>query len=166
MKNALKYLHRTKVEEPDGRGFKHRAHVCIICDCFIIGTEPLKWMTRPDIRAHKNRLSVKAYEAHYNTKLPQCLVDQYKVCYLPGMLLSPRATSLGTLFATCLTCYEGMKRQRINKPPPRLSIANGFVIGSFPDKIEFIDEDGNIEIRAIDVEEDVNDVLHVLLSPK
>ena len=131
MKNALKYLHRTKVEEPNGRGFKHRAHVCIICDRFIIGTEPLKWMTRPDIRAHKNRLSVKAYKAHYNTKLPQCLVDQYKVCYLPCMLLSPRVTLLGTLFATCLTCYEGMKQQRTNKPPQGYPLPTDLSLGRF-----------------------------------
>ena len=54
-KKGLKYLHRTRIENSRSRSDMHQAHVCIICDCFIIGTEPLKdypnrkyWHTNKD----------------------------------------------------------------------------------------------------------------------
>ncbi|MBE0527141.1 MAG: hypothetical protein IH631_09380 [Candidatus Thorarchaeota archaeon] len=51
------------------------------------------------------------------------------------------------------------------KNPPKYSIANGFVIGSFPEKITITDTDGNEQSVDINVEEDVSDVLQALLAP-
>jgi len=52
---------------------------------------------------------------------------------------------------------------RIN--PPKFGIANGFIIGSIPSMISFVNNDGNTEKRHINVEEDVNDVLRACLAP-
>jgi hypothetical protein len=46
---AKQFLHRTQ----DPRNpHKHRVTVCIICDCFIIGTEIIRKLTKEDIGAH------------------------------------------------------------------------------------------------------------------
>jgi hypothetical protein len=45
-KEAKQFLHRT--QDP-ANPHKHRAIVCIICDCFIIGTETIHKLTKEDI---------------------------------------------------------------------------------------------------------------------
>ena len=49
MKESVKYLHRTKDSE---NPHKHRAIVCIICNCCIIGTEAINNLTREQILLH------------------------------------------------------------------------------------------------------------------
>jgi hypothetical protein len=63
-KEAKHFFHRTQdLRNPH----KHRATVCIICDCFINGTETIHKLTKEDIGAHSERLGVKSYE-EYSTK--------------------------------------------------------------------------------------------------
>ena len=66
MKEARQFLHRTR--DP-ANPHKHRAIVCIICDCFIIGTETIYKLTKEDIGKHSGRLGVKSYEEFYQTTL-------------------------------------------------------------------------------------------------
>jgi hypothetical protein len=86
-KEAKQFLHRTQ----DPRNpHKHRAAVCIICDCFIIGTETIHKVTKEDIGAHSERLGVKSYEEYYQTTLKAEVKKQYQeVQGLQDMLLSP-----------------------------------------------------------------------------
>ena len=86
-KEAKQFLHRTQ----DPRNpHKHRATVCIICDCFIIGTETIHKLTKEDIGAHSERLGVKSYEEYYQTTLKAEVKKQYQeVQGLQDMLLSP-----------------------------------------------------------------------------
>ena len=57
---VLEYLHRTQVEDNDDS--VHQAHVCVVCDCFILGTEILIRITKQQLQEHKKRLSVTKYE--------------------------------------------------------------------------------------------------------
>ena len=165
MKQAKQVLHRTQDENNPSR---HRAHVCIICDCFILGTDSIKHLKEKDIKQHKHRIGVASYEKYYKTKLHRDLVKQYRVPRMPGLLLSPRSRKTDRGYETCSTCYTGMQRWCIRRDrPPRDSIANGFVIGSIPpEAINFEEENGEIRrIRPLNVEEDVNDVLRAYLAP-
>ena len=163
MKEAKKYLHRTMDEKNPSR---HKAYVCIICDCFIHGTDSLCKLTSKEIRDHKQRLGVKSYEQYYRTRLHPELKEQYRVKGLPDILLSPRSRKYKNGYVTCSTCFSGMRPSMKNKKnPPKYSIANGFVIGSFPEKITITDTDGNEQSVDINAEEDVSDVLRALLAP-
>jgi hypothetical protein len=55
MKESVKFLHQTK--DPENL-LKHRAIVCIICDCCIIGTEAIRKLTKEQILLHKKKVSV------------------------------------------------------------------------------------------------------------
>jgi hypothetical protein len=82
-KEAKQFLHRTQDQK---NPHKHRATVCIICDCFIIGTETIRKLTKGDIGAHSGRLGVKSYEEYYQTTLKAEVKKQYqdkvyKICY-------------------------------------------------------------------------------------
>ena len=61
VKEALQYLRRTKISDDDD---VHAACVCVICDTFIIGVEPVHWISRDILLKDKSRLSVKCYEEH------------------------------------------------------------------------------------------------------
>jgi len=162
-KQAKKYLHRTKV---DTRGLVHKAVVCIICDCFIMGTDSIRYLLPSVIKEHKHRIGVKSYEAYYKAKLHKELVEQYHVRNLPGLLLSPRSRLTDRGYVTCSACCQGMRKSNLKTmSPPKFAIANGFVIGSFPEVITFINKDGEVVRRAINVEEDINDVLRAYIAP-
>ncbi len=82
-KEAKKNLHRTR--DP-ANPHQHRATVCIICDCFIIGIETIHELTKEDICAHSKRLGVKSYEEYYQTTLNAEVKNNtkykvYKICY-------------------------------------------------------------------------------------
>jgi hypothetical protein len=85
-KEAKQFLHRT--QDPR-KPHKHRATVCIICDCFIIGIETIHKLTKEDIGAHSERLGVKSYEEYYQTTLKAEVKKQYQVQGLQDMLRSP-----------------------------------------------------------------------------
>jgi hypothetical protein len=47
---------------------------------------------------------------------------------------------------------------------PKFVIANGFVIGSFPQRIEFYSKDGNKQVRTIK-DDDLTDLVKAILVP-
>ena len=53
-KVALKHLHRTL----DPESGMHQTHVCVICDCYILGTQNLKMLDKKQFKVHKERLSI------------------------------------------------------------------------------------------------------------
>ncbi len=139
-KEAKQFLHRTR--DP-ANPHKHRATVCIICDRFIIDTETIHKLTKEDICAHSERLSVKSYEEYYQTTLKAEVKKQYQIQGLQDMLLSPRSRKNPDVYATCSVCYTRMKPQMASKrTPPKFAIANGFIIGSFPKEIKFFNKEG------------------------
>ena len=62
----LKAFQRTQ-EENDG--LRHKAHVCIICDCFIRGNDAICYLHEKDMVKYKHRIGVASYQKHYNTTL-------------------------------------------------------------------------------------------------
>ncbi len=151
MKEANTFLHRTR--DP-ANPHMHRAIVCIICDCFIIGTETIHKLTKEDIGSHSGRLGVKSYEEYYQTTLKDKVKRQYQVQGLQDMLLSPRSRKYPDGYATCSVCYPGMQPQMAyKKTPPKFAIANGFVIGSFPQEIKSFNKKGQRNTRKVEDDE-------------
>ncbi len=84
---------------------------------------------------------------------------------LKGMLLSPWARMYRNGYATCSVCYSGMQTQMATrKTPPKFSIATGFVIGSFPQEIQFSNKDGERVTRKIE-DYELTDLLKAMLAP-
>ena len=84
---SLNFINRTNVK--DG---KHKACVCVICDCFIIGTESICWLTTEQLKLRESFLSVDFLESTTAKKLPTDLRNQYKIegnDELSNLLLSP-----------------------------------------------------------------------------
>ena len=63
-RTALKYLHRTL----DAETGMHQSHVCVVCDCFILGTEKLKRLNKIQLKVHEKRLSVDQYMSFHKLK--------------------------------------------------------------------------------------------------
>ncbi len=112
MKEAVKFLHRTK--DPVNP-CKHRAIVCIIWDCCIIGTESIHTLTKDQISVHRKRLSVESYEEYYETTLKSEVNKKYEVNGLIGLLLSPRSRRYSNGCATCSVCFSGMQPKMADK---------------------------------------------------
>ena len=68
VRKGKKRLHRTKHKDDPT---EHRAHVCIVCDCFVLATEPLRTMTCAQLKAHKHRLGVTEYEQYHREVEPR-----------------------------------------------------------------------------------------------
>ena len=165
MRNAADYLHRTKQESNPKL---HKIPVCVTCERFILGTEKIHHLTMRDLKNQKDSLSVDSFEKYYNIDLPQELKNEYRIPGLDGLLLSPKSSSTVHGYSTCSDCYNHIKRTKrgSNSPPPN-AIANGFVIGTFPDRIK-ITGGPNIGLyRDINVEDDndVSEVMRSLISP-
>ena len=64
--------------------------MCIVCDRFIIGTEPIHWISPNQLKLNEKRLSVKNYEDKMGYKIPESLKEHYRVdhSYLTNMILS------------------------------------------------------------------------------
>ncbi len=164
MKEAMKNLHRT--EDP-ASPHKHWAIVCIICDCCIIGTEAIRKLMKEQILLHKKRISVESYKEYYEATLKLEVTKQYQINVddLKGMLLSPQSRKYPNGYATYSVCYSGMQpHMATKKTPPKFSIANGFVIGSFPREIQFSNKDGERVTRKIDYHE-LTDILKAMSAP-
>ena len=164
MKEAKHILHRTK--DPDNP-CRFKANVCIICDGFIIGTEKICKLTPDQISQHRRRLSVKAFESYYGHELKPELRKQYQVSNknLKDLLLSPRSRKYKDGYVTCERCAIAMRSNLINKiTPPKFAIANGFVIGSFPSEIEFVNKEGETVTRKIE-ENELTDILKAMMAP-
>jgi hypothetical protein len=139
-KEAKQFLHRTR--DP-ANPHQHRATVCIIRDCFITGTKTIHKLTKEDIGTYSERLGVKSYEEYYQTTIKAEVKKQYQVQGLQDMLLSPQSRKYPNGYATCSVCYTRMQPQMATKKtPPKFAIANGFVIGSFPQEIKFFNKEG------------------------
>ena len=147
---ALELLTRTKVEDnstfnpattnaPDTNPEKHKACVCVICDCFIIGTEEIDWISKEAIINKASYLSTNYYKANTSRgiPLPTVLRNQYLIendDKLKDLLLSPRAHRRGDTFMCCKCCSRNIKRICSNKPP-KFGITNGWVIGQIPHSV-------------------------------
>jgi hypothetical protein len=161
-KEAKQFLHRT--QDP-AYPHNHRATVCILCDLFIISTETIHKLTKEDIGAHSERLGVKSYEEYYQTTLKAEVKKQYQVKGLQDMLLSPRSRKYPIGYATCSVCYTGMQPQMASKrTPPKFAIANGFVIGSFPQEIKFFNKEGQRVTRKVE-DDELTDTLKAMVAP-
>ena len=132
MKEAKKYLHRT--QDPEN-SHKHKSIVCVICNWFIIGTEKIHYLSKDNISAHTQRLSVESYERYYETVLVPEVRNQYMINdgNLKELLLSPCSRKNWNGYSTCSCCFSGMQPKIIrNKISPKFAIANGFAIGLMP----------------------------------
>ncbi len=150
IKDAKKFLHRTQDPENSHR---HRSIVCITCDQFIIGTEQICELTKDQISPHSKRLSVESYELFYETTLHPEVKRKYQVNVegLKDLLLSPRSRKFNDGYATCSCCYSRMQPKMAKREyPPKFAIVTGFVIGCFPQRIEFYSKDGNKQVRTIE----------------
>ncbi len=149
MKKAKRILYRTS--DP-ANPHCHRAIVCIICGWFVIGTETIHNLTNEKISKYSNRNSVQTYESYHGQVLKPKLRKQYQVNVdgLKDMVLSPQSRKYNNGYATCACCYKRMCSNLANKRTPlKFAIANIFVIGSFPQGIEFINKDGKRNVRNI-----------------
>lgn len=148
--SALQKINRTKVKEgyllqtdtPSSIDDDHHYPcICVICDCFIYGTEELHWISKGKIMTHKHRLSV----MQYPYEISDALVEQYEVNDpdFKHILLSPRATMrliqgkdrMENTYTCCGKCFRSLRNDRMRKYPPRFAIANGWAIGHLPNDI-------------------------------
>ena len=113
MKEALKYMNRTKIENTKD---KHRACICTICDSFIIGVEPVCWLSREEIQIKRHYLSVSFLEDMIQEQLPEELRNYYKIEEdeeLHDLLLSPRAQTRNGMFMSCQRCNTNIKNKNV-----------------------------------------------------
>ena len=128
LKKCLHSLTRTRLHSE-----RHKACVCVICDCFIIGTEKMNWLSEEDLLRKKEYLSVKYLERCVEKTIPKSLRDQYRVLdneKLDGLILSPRATVRDGMHMTCITCHRNILSDA--DKPPKFGLTNGWVIGQLP----------------------------------
>jgi hypothetical protein len=84
---------------------------------------------------------------------------------LKHLLLSPRLRNTSKGYTTCSCCFSGMQPNMTNKKlPPKFAIANGFVIGSFPQEVKWITCNGDTEKRIIQ-EHELTDLLKAMMAP-
>lgn len=138
IKNFQEVLQRTNLSF-DEVGYSegaHKAIVCVVCDCFITGVDPLHWIPSTTLYYHRNVLSSSYF---YSGGLKTLLKLQYKVDdeMLSELLLSPRARHnvSSKEFSCCDSCYSVLQELKFRKNPPKYAISNGFAIGSLPDSL-------------------------------
>ena len=88
---------------------KHRACVCVVCDCFIIGIEKIRWLSEDQLIAKEAILSVHYLEDLQGQRIPSSLRNQYLIddnSILSNLLLSPRAHVKNGKYMSCMTCYK------------------------------------------------------------
>ena len=78
------------------------------------------------------------------------------------MLLSPIANTNQYVYFCCAACNNSMHKRDSKKKSPKLSSANGFVIGEFL-KLAYTDDNG--KVHKFNVESDLTDVMRVILAP-
>ena len=136
---TLEYLVDRTYVGPDRVSGKplHKACVCVICDRFIKGTEPIHHLSSDQLRRQSSVLSVSYYNKETNICITQNLRDQYKLredC-LKNLLLSPRSTKSENGYMCCKQCYTVLNSQKECDSPPKFAISNGFAIGSIPPEV-------------------------------
>ena len=107
----------------------HKANVCVLCDCFILGIEKVQYVKPSTILKNKDVLSVDYYNTTTGIPINDTLRNQYCVDdpLLHELLLSPRAHKKGNLYSTCVSCAQAM-RQKLSSAP-KYAISNGWAIG-------------------------------------
>ena len=81
------------------------------------------------------------------------------------MLLLPGSRKYPNGYATCSVCYTGMQPQMASKiTPPKFAIANGFVIGSFPQEIKFFNKEGQRVTGKVE-DDELTDTLKAMVAP-
>ena len=60
----------SKLSRKNTSGCNHKACICVICDCFIIGVEKICWLSEKRLIAKKSYLSVSHPEATINGRIP------------------------------------------------------------------------------------------------
>ena len=77
VKKAIEALARTKCDNSNEmlHNSVHTANICVVCDTFIIGMEPVEWISKEQFLRHRIRLSVAKNESFFKRKLPSVLVD-------------------------------------------------------------------------------------------
>ncbi|KAL3773968.1 hypothetical protein ACHAWO_010766 [Cyclotella atomus] len=84
------------------------------------------------------------------------------------MLLSPRANKNTKGYSMCSSCYTSLNnKSKSSIKPPKFSIDDGFVIGSFPKVILLVTGKLKGKHRRVNIEDetDVPEVMQTLLSP-
>jgi hypothetical protein len=148
MKEAKK-THRT--QDPEN-AHKHKSIVCVICNQFIIRTEKIHYLSMDNISAHTQRLSVESYKRYCETVLIPEVRNQYMTNdgNLKELLLSPCSRKNQNRYSTCSCCFSGMQPKMIRKEfPPKFDIANGFVIGSMPQILQWTTANGEKKVRSL-----------------
>jgi len=158
---------------PGKKGF-FQANICIVCDCHIIGTEKICYLTKDDLFKNDHRIGLKSYNDYYTKEgyselLQESeLVKQYTVDGMEGLLLSRRSrhtTENGIdTYEACQSCHKSIKKSFRNKSPPKFAIANGYVIGQIPGVIEIRDKDGTKRKVVVDKNK-ITDIVRAMLAP-
>jgi len=126
---CLTHLSRTNTT-----GSNHKACVCVICDCFIIGVEKICWLSEEKLKAKQSYLSVDFVTAYTQKQIPTELRDQYKIINnkaLCNLLLPPRAHVKGGSYMSCKSCHKHISYSK-SENPPKFAISNGWLIGEIP----------------------------------
>jgi hypothetical protein len=163
-----KFVISTVVNEDKNR---HRAHICVVCDCLIIGMEEVKFITKEKLMNNTSNLCVSSYEQHFDgVPLHTELVNQYQVedDDLKHLLLSPRAFCDQRGYECCESCHRSLvatKNESCDYKPPKFAIANGFAIGHIPETIAISSKNGEHHVRRINAEKDLDDLICAAISP-
>jgi hypothetical protein len=83
---------------------------------------------------------VESYERYYDTKLKPAVRNQYVIndVNLKNLLHSPQSWKTSKGYSTCSCCFCGMQQKmKNNKSHAEFAVANGFVIGSFPQEVKW-----------------------------
>ena len=102
LNDALSFINRTNTTGSD-----HKACICVVCDCFIIGTEPICWLTTEQLKLKECVLSIDFLESTTAKKCPSNLRNQYKLEnneILSNLVLSPRAHRKEKSYMSCEKC--------------------------------------------------------------
>ena len=118
---CLSQLSRTNTS-----GCNHKACVCVVCDCFMIGVEKICWLSQKQLIAKESYLSVSHHEATANKRIPIALRNQYKIendDTLSSLLLSPRAGVKDGKYMACSTCFIHVSNKKIQQTHQNLPLA-------------------------------------------
>ena len=124
----------TQLSRTNTTGCKHKACVCVICDCFIIGVEKICWLSEERLMAKQSYLSVSHLEAIANERIPIALRNQYKIDNnesLSCLFLSPQAHVIDRAYMVYKSCHIHVLYSSEDKPP-KFAISNGWLIGEIP----------------------------------
>ena len=138
LEKSLEELTRTKVSNSN-----HKACVCCICDCFIIGCKRIEWLKEEQLKEKESYLSVEFLEGLAGRPIPTGLRNQYKIegnDSLSNLLLSPRAHVRNGEYMSCNTCYRHVAYSK-SEHPPKYAISNNWCIGQIPENLV----DGDID---------------------